>query len=255
MNNKNKYKSAFTLVELSIVLVIIGLIVASVTAGRSLIRAAQIRSLVTFINTLETGINSFNDRYNAIPGDFAGAATVFTGVTAGDGNGIISNTTGTTDMSATNVNKDPYLFFSHLAAAGLIDGSYTGLAGSLPRTKFRNLAVTPYYASGVSAGGAAEPGIWGRAGHVLVFAATLDAGSLLATGAAIATVGMTANDVFEIDTKIDDGIATAGKVYAIGFKGTGTPCGPYNAASGVAYTGILANTSLGCGMAYWLSSI
>jgi prepilin-type N-terminal cleavage/methylation domain-containing protein len=63
----------FTLVELSIVIVIIGLIVAGVTAGQSLVAAAKIQSQITELKKYEVAYNIFKLEYNAVPGDMSNA--------------------------------------------------------------------------------------------------------------------------------------------------------------------------------------
>src|SRR5271156_5113213 len=90
-------RAGFTLIELSIVLVIIGLIVGGVLVGQDLIKAAQLRASITQITQLNTAANSFDRKYNGIPGDFISPASLISGVVNnsattvgdGDGNGII----------------------------------------------------------------------------------------------------------------------------------------------------------------------
>jgi prepilin-type N-terminal cleavage/methylation domain-containing protein len=67
---KNK---GFTLVEMSIVLVIIGLIVAGITLGRNLMRNGQLKSVIKEINTIYTFVMQFKDLYEYYPGDFPNA--------------------------------------------------------------------------------------------------------------------------------------------------------------------------------------
>ena len=80
----------FTLVEISIVLVIIGLIVGGILVGRDLIHAAVIRADITAVQKMDTAVLTFKLKYNALPGDTQ-EATTFLGSAAynGDGNGII----------------------------------------------------------------------------------------------------------------------------------------------------------------------
>jgi prepilin-type N-terminal cleavage/methylation domain-containing protein len=66
-------QSAFSLVELSIVLVILGLLVGGVLMGQSLIRAAELRRVVTDYNKYTTAVQSFRDKYFALPGDMTNA--------------------------------------------------------------------------------------------------------------------------------------------------------------------------------------
>jgi prepilin-type N-terminal cleavage/methylation domain-containing protein len=79
-------KSGFTLLELSIVLVIIGLIIGGVTAGSELINQAALRAVSRDITTIETALSTYKLKYNAVPGDMRNA-TAYWGVAALDGNG------------------------------------------------------------------------------------------------------------------------------------------------------------------------
>src|ERR1700751_5263987 len=92
----------FTLIELSIVLVIIGLIVGGVLVGQDLIRAAEVRATISQIEKYKTAVNTFPGKYNATPGDMnASTATAFgfatrgTNAGQGDGNGVLEGYTGT----------------------------------------------------------------------------------------------------------------------------------------------------------------
>src|SRR3984885_348580 len=84
---KEKEKG-FTLIELSIVLVIIGLIVGGVLVGQDLIRAAQVRATVTQIEKYNSAVNTFRGKYGALPGDLnAGTAATFGFAARGPGVG------------------------------------------------------------------------------------------------------------------------------------------------------------------------
>lgn len=233
--------SAFTLVELSIVLVIIGLIVASVTAGKALIRSAEIRALITQINSIETGVNSFLDRYNAIPGDFNNAFTVFGGASVpgctttacnGNGNFIIDYYGG-----SSNKNYEPYNLFLHLSLSGLTDGSYDGT--NLPKVKYKGKAI---FLGVRYAYGDAITGIFGRAGHAIHI------GTLDPTSQFPVSIGLTPSEAQEIDAKIDDGVANTGKVYGVG---GGSGCASWSA--GTDYN--LTVKTPACWLAYWMISM
>ena len=70
-------KNAFTLIELSIVLVIIGLLVGGVLVGQDLIQAGKIRAAVSEIQEINTAVNTYRLKYNAIPGDHNDAFAFF----------------------------------------------------------------------------------------------------------------------------------------------------------------------------------
>jgi prepilin-type N-terminal cleavage/methylation domain-containing protein len=127
----------FSLVELSIVLVILGLLVGGVLTGKSLIRAAELRSITTDRERFVAAVQIFNEKYQALPGDmtnatrFWGTAAACPGTSAqpstdattcnGDGNGRVFG-----DMITSN---ESYRFWQHLANAGLISGTYSGVTG------------------------------------------------------------------------------------------------------------------------------
>lgn len=118
--------NGFTLIELSIVIVIIGLIVAGVVGGQALVRQAKARSLITDFNKYELALNNFRLEYNnAIPGDFAKAQDYWgVGVTNGDGDGVIEFWPPATNFEDTHI-------WNHLSQAELIAGTYSGgISGS-----------------------------------------------------------------------------------------------------------------------------
>lgn len=96
--------SGFTLLELSIVLVIIGLVIAGVLVGRNLIAAAEVRATISQKENYDTAAGAFRTKYNCIPGDCADVTSfgfsdvLFPGAVpsgeGGDGNGIIGNVSG-----------------------------------------------------------------------------------------------------------------------------------------------------------------
>lgn len=233
--NYSSSQSAFTLVELSIVLVIIALLIAAVTAGKSLVRASQVRKIVNNIYNLETAVNSFYDRYNALPGDMANASTVFAGATNGDGNGLIcpnANVTGT----------ESYHAFAHLYRAGLTDTIYNG--GNLLEMQYQGKRIffSIRYAQGDSA-----TGIFGRAGHIIDVGTAGVPPSYLAFNYAF-----TAVQAQEIDTKIDDGIANTGSIYGVGGSTT-TGCSGWTNGTGYDYK--LNRPGIECQIAYWMKGI
>jgi prepilin-type N-terminal cleavage/methylation domain-containing protein len=78
-------QSGFTLIELSIVLVLVGLIVGGVLVGKDLIQAAEIRAQVAQIDGYNTAIRTFQIKYGGLPGDLAAASASAFGFSTGDG--------------------------------------------------------------------------------------------------------------------------------------------------------------------------
>jgi prepilin-type N-terminal cleavage/methylation domain-containing protein len=115
-----KRESGFTLIEIAIVLVIIGLLLGGVLKGQELITGARVRNLIQQQDGIKAAYFGFLDRYRALPGDYASATTTISGATAnGNANGQIelANT-------ATTVVKEAVLAWEHLSKAGFINGSY-----------------------------------------------------------------------------------------------------------------------------------
>ncbi len=132
--------SAFSLVELSIVLVILGLLVGGILAGQALIRASELRSITTDSQRFNTAIQAFRDKYFALPGDMNNA-TKFWGTSATGGGGPSSDPPSALTFNGSGdgrilseANPSPGVFAHHepgaawqmLANAGLIEGIYNG---------------------------------------------------------------------------------------------------------------------------------
>lgn len=134
----------FSLVELSIVLVILGLLVGGVLAGQSLIRAAELRSVSAEYSRFTAATYAFRDKYFALPGDLRDA-TRFWGRAANTADCVTNSSAAVTSAAAGACDGDGdgavsmpptvstvgemHQFWKQLALAGLIEGSYTGIAG------------------------------------------------------------------------------------------------------------------------------
>lgn len=88
------YQKGFTLVEIAVVLVIIGLLLGGVLQGQSLLRAMRVKDIVATAKDLSIASQQFKDRYRYLPGDWKYTANEIPNVTVGgDGSGIINTTT------------------------------------------------------------------------------------------------------------------------------------------------------------------
>ncbi len=115
----------FTLVELAIVLVIIGLIIAAVLKGQELIISARLKSTISDIDAIRSASNTFRDKYNALPGDYANAPTrvgVPAGVTFANCDGTVGKCDGSGVIDGDGLTNETLLFWAHMAAANMISG-------------------------------------------------------------------------------------------------------------------------------------
>src|SRR2546422_6606141 len=86
-NGKNSAQAGFTLVEIAIVLVIIGLLLGGILKGQEMITQAKIKNIVNDFNGVTVAVTSYQDRYRAIPGDDRNASTRWTVQAPASGNG------------------------------------------------------------------------------------------------------------------------------------------------------------------------
>jgi prepilin-type N-terminal cleavage/methylation domain-containing protein len=220
----------FTLIEISIVLIIIGLISAGVLVGRDLIRASEIRATISQKLRYDTAVNAFRDKYNGLPGDLtAEQADAFgffffddspqTGF--GDGNGLLENGqwagTGMFPLAQTG---EVMLFWRHLSEAQLIDGLYgqtidpvTGDSATAPdlnvgRHLPRSKLSTVSYFSVTKQDGLNY--------YRLTKTTMIGVGGATSYGAAL-----TPQDAYMIDVKIDNGKPNTGAVTNLGGPGCG----------------------------------
>lgn len=229
-------KSGFTLIELSIVLVIIGLIVGGVLVGQDLINSAKLRSTISQIQSYETAATTFRLKYNGVPGDLSNASTFFTvsnsgGNGTGDGDGLVEGVSdGTPTLCASLcLSGEGALFWSHLSSAGLI-------ASNITTTNYEDVTLTP--------GDSNVPKSKAGAGHVAVMGAGNKNHFVIANlGAAAFTDGgestnytaaLTPTDAYQLDSKVDDGGAETGIIIstAIASPVAGTAGGGSAAPSG-----------------------
>jgi prepilin-type N-terminal cleavage/methylation domain-containing protein len=202
-------ESGFTLIELSIVLVIIGLIVGGVLSGQDLIQAAQLRSTIKQKESFDLAANTFRVKYGFIPGDYATSIGGF----SGDGNGILSDIVGpTTTPAVTSLAAELTGFWLHLSNQGYVDGGYVGGAPAASSTAAELFAGTFLPRSKLS-----RSSTWAAFSRTTGNYYALSQISITAAGGTIATAesATSAAEASNIDSKMDDGVANAGTVRAL----------------------------------------
>lgn len=128
---KKKNESGFTLIELSIVLVVVGLIIGSILVALSILQNARVTSTINLMQGVQSAYSTYNQNYNAVAGDDAQAATRFStaGVTNyGGGDGLIGTSSsypGTATAANGNGAYESAMVWADLRAAGLVKGSAT----------------------------------------------------------------------------------------------------------------------------------
>src|SRR5438445_754802 len=117
-------QNGFTLVEIAIVLVIIGLLLGGVLKGQELINSAKAKSLVNDFRTISTAVYAYQDRFRFMPGDDPAAGQHVGGANAsspsGDarGNGLIGG-----NWNSTTATDESFLVWQHLRMANLLTGT------------------------------------------------------------------------------------------------------------------------------------
>ncbi len=234
-------RRAFSLVELSIVLVVLGLLTGGILTGQSLIRAAELRSVSADLSRYQAAVLAFRDRYMELPGDMPNATSFWGAADNGDGEGSDCFTVDTTTLSDPKktcngggdgaidypknaagiwTNGERFHAWNQLANAGLVEGSYTGKTDStsndfyltagknMPASKMSNglydlNSMSPSPAGGASGHylGNASNVNPGLGGHYITFRPS--------TGA---TPPLTPEEAWNVDAKIDDGSPGLGSV-------------------------------------------
>jgi len=248
----------FSLIELSIVLVILGLLTGGILAGQSLIRASELRALTVELSRYQTGLQTFRDKYFAVPGDMNNATKFWlrlntnadcvsnSGLAAAGSPGTCDgNGNGRVDLAAdVNQSGEEFQAWRHLALAGLIEGNYTGLAtatayddlvrgSNVPASRFNN-------------------GIWrlrtigdvsGTVTGTLTSTFALNYGNVLEGGfSSEASRSLKPEEAWNADTKLDDGLPAGGSIIARGWS----TCTTATARTDLSATYNLSNNNVLC---------
>ncbi|HTH95420.1 MAG TPA: prepilin-type N-terminal cleavage/methylation domain-containing protein [Rhodocyclaceae bacterium] len=131
---KPKMQNGFTLVEIAIVLVIIGLLIGGVLKGQELIHSAKVKNLINELRATSTFVYAYQDRFRRLPGDDVSANLHVGGSVASSPTGNIGNGRINGPWNSNNVGDESYLFWQHVRLANLTaGGSSTGNPDYLPR--------------------------------------------------------------------------------------------------------------------------
>jgi prepilin-type N-terminal cleavage/methylation domain-containing protein len=135
-------QSGFTLIEIAIVLVIIGLLLGGVLKGQELINSAKVKNLATDFRNIPVFIYGYQDKFKALPGDDAGVVAHVNGILATTG-GTVGNGLIEGNWNSYTKTEESYLFWQHVRLAGLTSGPTT-----LPTTPAVGDGYKPVNAAG-----------------------------------------------------------------------------------------------------------
>ncbi len=211
-------EKGFTLVELAIVMIIIGLLIAGILKGQELISNAQVAATVAQFKGYDAATTTFLDKYAARPGDMLNANARLPNCLAPACAAAAANGNGRVDSNATGFAAAPGVeniaFWLQLNAADLVSGiNPTGPAVAWGTNAPAARVGGGYHMAYVDA--------IGDMPNTTVVAANLRAGHYLAlhntpAGAVAATGSITPSRAFRIDNKLDDGVPDAGSVVSGG---------------------------------------
>ena len=264
--NGTNQESGFTLLEISIVLTIIGLVIGGVVVGGELIHNAQLQRVMREKQQLVTAITTFDLKYNALPGDMPNATQLWgyawmpcsagTGFTStatcdGDGNRHVDAITTTT--------RETIVFWQHLANAGFsfpltspgdfgtqptVNGTQVLVPGfNIPQSGYPGAGYAVVYVGANAVIGNAtrcDPATIGgqdfapgQCGHNLIVFAGTSGNPWSGWGLVPSGGGIRCDDIIELDTKYDDGMPFTGTMQL-----TGANTNSYYCSSGDYPTGI-----------------
>jgi prepilin-type N-terminal cleavage/methylation domain-containing protein len=259
-----KKKSAFSLIELSIVLIIIGLLIAGVTGGAALIKSSELRSVMGEARGFAVAVNAFYTQYDALPGDYT--VGIRDAAIVGDGDGEIDYYRAASASGSESANA--WATLRHIGAIDVISTAVPVIATTQPI--FGNTSAATAPGSKIKGAGwvfdyrRQVEGLAAVAANqnAVVLTATITVAPVAGTTSPLGGAsGSTSNtvaaligaDALSIDAKIDDGVANAGKVRGVNpgianNTSTSATCMTYSASANVNY--ITTGSAKVCALSY-----
>lgn len=226
-------RHGFTLVEISLVLVIVGLLTGGILGGQALIRASEMRAQLKDFSTISTAHHAFRDKYNCIPGDCRDVSSYFPAIANGNGDGMVY----VWPSSGTN---EGATYFQALETSGLIDARRApgALAQEYRGARLNSSTSFSYinYFDRYPGGGYSPSTLLGSGIAWIHFAS--NSNSPWANGAALRP-----EDAWNFDVKTDDGQPLTGNFLTVA-GGTGASSVHPDCISGGAY--VLSATGITC---------
>lgn len=204
-----EFKNAFTLVELAIVIVIIGLLVGGVLAGQELVNQAKIQAQVKQLEDFNTAALTFKAKYNLVPGDSTSAEASRFNISGGaslGGNGVLDDTSGA--FPNITAYQEPRFFFQNLYEKKLIKDF-------LKHTSNDYSIGSTWPAAKIGEGGVAAfshiDGIYYFLGPTI----KNDSSNAYYFSTSSPQPSLTTASAFGLDKKLDDGIPSTGIIRAV----------------------------------------
>ncbi|MBI5006335.1 MAG: prepilin-type N-terminal cleavage/methylation domain-containing protein [Nitrosomonadales bacterium] len=202
-------QSGFTLIEIAIVLVIIGLLLGGVLKGQELINSARVKNLATDFKNIPVFIYGYQDKFRALPGDDGAAASHVANATAATTNGTVSNGVIEGKWDGTDGDgSEAKLFWQHVRLAGLAPGSTTvSAADYMPTNATGGTIGIQSGTNCLAAGGSCTANL---------ITPIKDAGGVAIRGSyVICSSAILGKFVKQLDLQMDDGNTASGSMMAM----------------------------------------
>jgi prepilin-type N-terminal cleavage/methylation domain-containing protein len=275
---QDKKNQGFTLLEMSIVLVIIGFIVSGIMVGRSLIRQSQVNSVATDVQKYKSAFLAFQQKYGMLPGDFTNATTYWGNSGGSSGTNYTSDCYGTSTAGSsatcngngdgavggntitTSPGTEEFLAWQHLSNAGMISGTFTGSTYLNPASTSCSTDICPKPGVNIPASSIDGAGFkveyigpnisdsssffMGNYGHIFFFGTSAGTNYNYLRDPVLSAV-----EAYSIDKKIDDGLPATGNIVTYP-NGTWGTCATTNSHTTAVYNITATSNSHQCALAF-----